>query len=399
MSRKKTRKYLLDTSGRKLLAFFLTVFVAFGTIGGCNDNGGGGPKPTPTPTATPQPTPPPPTPTPTPSPGFQTGDIIPGFVLSSMPSGSIADVRAKGTYIPNNSKWEVFFIRSLTTGFPEEDVQFDFTSPSNLYFFSIAYLDNTGAAPPISAATAVMFTQDTTAYTLGNESSGADLKAVMETPSDCSEFSGDSLVTKPNSPTVPELTLRAAFDEENVYLCVEAPDPNDVEDNLKEHWEFLGPGDTDWERKPSVANVMSSISEQTGKFDEDRIAIWFDINAEGFETTGCTSLCHEERMQSQNQDGRADLWHWKAARTNTAGFAEDQRLNPDKAKCPNNPCRQTDSFTKPIEFKNLETVDSTDLPAFMAENDPGANVFFLFDDEVPSDCPVGDCDLAVPFLP
>ncbi len=363
-----------------------------------DDDGGGGPKPTPTPTATPQPTPPPATPTP--SAGFQPGDIIPGFVLSSNPVGSIADVRARGTYTPDNSKWVVFFTRSLTTPDTEADVQFDFSSSDNLYDFSIAYLDNTGVGGPMSAASVVMSTQDTSPYSLGNESSSADLKAVNETPSDCGDFTGDSLVTTPNDPsTVPVLTIWAAYDNENVYLCVEAPDPNDVEDNLKEHWEFIGPSDTDWERKPGVKNIMSSISEETGDFDEDRIAIWWDINAELFGTLGCFSLCHDVRMQSINSDGRADLWHWKAARTDTAGFAEDQRLDPAKSKCPDNPCRQTDSFTKPIEIKNLETIDSTDLPEFMAENDPGANVFFLFDDEVPSDCPTGDCDLAVPFLP
>lgn len=359
-------------------------------IGSCdNDDGGGGGQavePTPTPTQ------PPPT-QPPPGAGFQPGDIIPGFVLFSMPEGSIGDVRTKGTYVPDNSKWVVFFTRSLTTPDTEGDVQFDFTSPASLYDFSIAYLDNTGVSGPITAAAAVMSTQDTSPYSLGNESSAADLKAVMETPTDCSEFTGDPLMTTPNDPAVvPVLTLWAAYDEENIYLCVEAPDPNDVRDDLKEHWEFLG--DSDWERKSGIKNIMSGISDETDTFDEDRIAIWFDINAQLFGTLGCFSLCHDVRMQSINPDGRADLWHWKATRTDPAGFAEDQRLDPDKTKCPDNPCRKTDTG-EGTEEKNQDG----DLPAFMADTDPGANKIFIFGDEVPSDCPVGDCDLAVPFVP
>ena len=378
--------------------FLLVAVLAFGLFtGSCNEEDGGGPQPTPTPSPTPTPTPGP-TPTPTPPPqGFQPGDIIPGFVLTSNPSGSIGDVHAKGTYTAGSGKWTVVFTRSLTTGFPEEDVQFNFTSSANLYHFSIAYLDNTGAAPPMSASAPVMLTQDITAYTLGNEASGADLEAKQETPSDCSEFTGAPLVTNPINPaSVPQLTLMAAYDGTNFYLCVEAPDPNSVEDILKQHWEFIGPDKTDWERKQGVANVMGG---EPGKFDEDRIAIWWDINAQGFETSGCFALCHDDRMRSNNTDGRADLWHWKAARTNTAGFADDQRLDPDISKCPITPCRQDDSATKKIASGNEQTVDSTKLPAFMAETDPSANALFLFEDEIPPDCSPEDCALAVPFDP
>src|SRR5262249_26887773 len=152
---------------------------------------------------------------------------------------------------------------------PDGDVQFNLTNPANLYLFSIAYLDNTGAAPPLSAATAVMATQDTTPYTLGNEASQADLRAKQETPTDCSAFTGTPLVTNPTDPAiVPHLTLRAAYDAQNFYLCVIAPDPNGVADVLKEHWEFLGPTSSDWEQKSAVENVMGG---EPGKFDEDSI--------------------------------------------------------------------------------------------------------------------------------
>ncbi len=385
---------------KRKLASFLIALLMFGFVGvqiGCD---GDGDEVVETPSPSPTPPPPPPPPPPSPDAEFQPGDIIPGFVLTRNSSGGIADVRTVSTYVPDNSTWQVLFIRALTTPDVEGDVQFDFTNPDNLYLFSIMYLDNTGVTGPISAASAVMSTQDTAPYSIGNESSAADLKAVNETPSNCSEFTGDPLVTSPNDPAVvPELTLWAAYDAVNVYLCVEAPDPNDVRDDLKQHWEFIGPGETDWERKAGIKNIMSSISDVTDMFDEDRIAIWFDINAQLFSTLGCFALCHDTRMQSINPDGRADLWHWKAARTDLPGFAEDQRLDPDISKCPDNPCRQTDTAISGIASNNIQTVDSIELPAFMAEDDPGANAFFLFEDEIPPDCPAGDCALAVPFIP
>ena len=126
---------------------------------------------------------------------FAPGDHLPGFVLSPSPGGVTPEIQAHGTYA--DGQWTIMFTRPLMTPDADGDVQFDFTNPANTYPFSIAYLDNTGAAPPLGAAAAVMSTQDTRAYTLGNASSGADLRAVQETPRDCSAFTGAPLQTSP----------------------------------------------------------------------------------------------------------------------------------------------------------------------------------------------------------
>jgi len=322
--------------------------------------------------------------------GFLPGDTLPGFVLQQRATGSIADVAARGAYV--NGQWTVMFTRSLTTLDPDADVQFDLSNATNLYAFSIAYLDNTGAAPPRSAAAAVMATQDTAPYTLGNTTSGADLQARRETPLDCSAFTGTPLVTTPANPAVvPSLTLQAAYDDANLYLCVRAPDPNGIADEQPEHWEFVGPESTDWERKPNAVNVMGGTPSA---FDEDRIALWWNINAQDFATEGCLALCHDQRMQSRNPDGRADLWHWKAGTTNLAGLAQDQGLSADPALCPEHPCRQSDGADEALAQPNVRQVDTLMLPAFMAADDPGVNVRTLFADEVPADC--FNCALAQP---
>jgi hypothetical protein len=319
---------------------------------------------------------------------FLPGDTLPGFVLQQHAAGSSADVAARGTYA--NGQWTVMLTRALTTLDPDADVQFDLSQAPHLYTFSIAYLDNTGAAPPRSAAAAVMATQDTAPYTLGNETSGADLQARWETPLDCSAFTGTPLVTTPADPTVvPALTLQAAYDEINLYLCVRLLDPNGIADEQPEHWEFLGPERTDWERKPNAVNVMGGTPNA---FDEDRIALWWNINAQDFATEGCFALCHDQRMQSRNADGRADLWHWKAGTTNRAGLAQDEGLSADPALCPEHPCRQSDRADAAMAQPNVRRVDTRMLPAFIAADDPGVSARTLFADEVPADC--FDCAFA-----
>jgi len=190
---------------------------------------------------------------------------------------------------------------------------------------------------------------------------------------------------------IPPLTLRAAYDETHLYLCVTAPDPNGVADVQKEHWAFVGPDGVDWQRRPGTVNVMGGMP---GHFDEDRIAIWWDINAQDFATEGCMALCHDQRMQSKNPDGRADLWHWQAARTNPAGFAADQALTSDP-NC-DHPCRQFDAAAQTISTRNERQVDDMTLPSFVPAQDRGASLQTLFTDVVPPVCPPEVCGLAVP---
>jgi hypothetical protein len=278
--------------------------------------------------------------------GFKAGDTIPGFVLQA-PSGSFADVRAVGTYDPVKREWTVIFTRALTTGRPDEDVQFDELLSGQTYLFSAGCLDNAVGKKE------TMEPQDSTPYKLGIEGTGADLVAVRvpRAPASASDFTGPILLTKGGEKggvKIPRIALQAAYDDENIYILARWPD--NTESVSKEQWVFDG---TTWTRTKSDVN------------DEDRIALWFDVNADEFSTKGCAALCHDIRMQTKNPDGHADLWHWKAARSNPLGYADDQKAAPERAN---------DSGVG-IAIRNEDA--SRAFPAFMAENDPGANARFL----------------------
>ncbi len=69
------------------------------------------------------------------------------------------------------------------------------------------------------------------------------------------------------------------------------------------------------------------------KGNEDRISLLFEINRiNNFATKGCAVVCHVPAGAANAKDGKfgtkstaekGDLWHWKAARSDPAGFADD----------------------------------------------------------------------------
>ena len=72
------------------------------------------------------------------------------------------------------------------------------------------------------------------------------------------------------------------------------------------------------------------------KGNEDRISLLFEISRiNNFATKGCAVVCHVPEGASNAKDGKfgttsaaqkGDLWHWKAARSDPAGFADDTWL-------------------------------------------------------------------------
>ncbi len=69
------------------------------------------------------------------------------------------------------------------------------------------------------------------------------------------------------------------------------------------------------------------------KGDEDRISMLFEIDRiNNFATKGCAIVCHVPEGATNAKDGKfgtlsavekGDLWHWKAARSDPAGYADD----------------------------------------------------------------------------
>lgn len=307
---------------------------------------------------------------------FAPGDVIPGFVLSA-PGAGRDDVRADGTW--SKGTWTVMFTRALVASDPLEDRDFSGLPGGTLYSFSLAVLDNMGGS-----FDATMTSQNFGVYTLGNEASTANLKAKSVTvapKASALDANWGEAFTKPAGVGIPgtatgaAVTLRAAHDTDRLYLLAIWNDA--TKDDLKQSWVFDG---ENWTRRSDKGNDGSwaTIDADGSQWDEDRLAIWWDISVSDFAAGGCQILCHQERMGSLTLGEKADLWHWKAARSNPMGFVDDQRLNDGTWGGVSMAGRSNDTGSG-IDSANV----TGSLPTSMSELDPGANALYLFADTVP----------------
>lgn len=108
------------------------------------------------------------------------------------------------------------------------------------------------------------------------------------------------------------VVARSIYTDESLHFLFKWQDP--TESVAKRAWKFDG----------------QSWNHLEG--DEDRIAVLFEITRiNGFATKGCAVVCHsppdlpskEWKFATQTAEEKGDLWHWKAARSNPAGYADD----------------------------------------------------------------------------
>ncbi len=125
--------------------------------------------------------------------------------------------------------------------------------------------------------------------------------------------------------------------------------------------------------RPRRARTQQQARDMAAAFaqeDEDRFALLWPIadSMPQFRTSGCATACHTEDpdrtlhdMWTNGPEERADLWHWKSARTNPAGWADDRHLThlPEPARGGG---RRADPDSSPGYARN-ETADRT-APAF-----------------------------------
>ena len=109
------------------------------------------------------------------------------------------------------------------------------------------------------------------------------------------------------------VTTKAVYTKDSVYFLFKWDDP--TLSVTKGAWKYDG-------------QKWTSI-----KSNEDRISLLFEINRiNKYATKGCTVVCHVPQGAPNPKDGKfgtssaaekGDLWHWKAARSDPAGFADD----------------------------------------------------------------------------
>ncbi len=185
-------------------------------------------------------------------------------------------------------------------------------------------------------------------------------------------------VQKGGGPTT--ATVKAAYDDNNIYFLVKWQDPTKTESINKKMWTY---------------NAADKTWKQSG--NEDRVYFLFNINATDFDT-GCAVYCHvgnpdwdvthDSRMGTNNPGEVIDVWHWKAHRTNPTNHAEDKHwvdlTQADEITYEGKQVLKTRLADDGGGFDSGNAKDG--LPKSMHKNDPGANADFLLSgDAVPFD--------------
>lgn len=179
-----------------------------------------------------------------------------------------------------------------------------------------------------------------------------------------------------------EATVRAAYDHIYVYFQVVWEDPTATESINKKTWTY----DADTETWSQSGN-------------EDRVYFLWDINTQDFEK-GCNTFCHTEweidsHMGTNNPGDILDVWHWKAARTNPLGNADDKYWTSlENAKVFYYDSGTVERTRIADEGTGFDSGNKeSGLPMYMNENDPGAdNVFLFVDEAIPFDPDAGWSD-------
>jgi len=159
--------------------------------------------------------------------------------------------------------------------------------------------------------------------------------------------------------------LKSVHTDKNIYIWATWPDR--TESINKKMW--IKRKDGSWMRSTD---------------DEDRIGfIWeIDNSMVGFSRgRGRLALCHpdpqnprKDVMSTKYTGGRADIWHWKAARTNPVGFSDDQYLDKKGRKSDSGESAYKDNKDK-----------SGYVPAFMFASDKTTSPFLLASKAKPFD--------------
>lgn len=145
-----------------------------------------------------------------------------------------------------------------------------------------------------------------------------------------------------------QVMLKAMTNNNRLYLLAQWQDPSATETVGKKKWQFSG-------------GTWSKSSE-----DEDRFYVMFDVGNNGTEGANCATMCHQPSagLMATTGGGNVDVWHWKAARTNPVGRADDKWWDGTG--------RGSDAKTGSAYSDNLQVVSMVEYPKYMHASDTTA---------------------------
>ncbi len=241
--------------------------------------------------------------------------------------------------------------------------------------FSLAISDNSGENKNGAPVLTLKFGEGTpsaTTIVAGKGTPTIDGKDVDAAWGQASQVNLSLPVNEGGGPS--KATVKAAYDDDNIYFSVKWQDPTGTQSIDKKMWTYSA-ADGTW--------------AQSG--NEDRVFFLFNIDATDFDAGGCVVYCHvdnpdwdkadDSKMGANNPGETVDVWHWKAARTNPMGHADDKHW-VDLTEATEIPSEGEILLNTRLgdEGSGFDSGNSdAGLPKFMHKNDPGANVDVLLE--------------------
>ncbi len=134
---------------------------------------------------------------------------------------------------------------------------------------------------------------------------------------------------------VSSVTLRSAYDADNIYFLAEWVDPTK---SLSRMLWYFDPATQRWAQEDEFPTFSPTGTITRGAFFEDQLGLQWNINNSviGWNSSTCYKSCHiglpdtdgSSRHFTNSPTEIIDLWHWKAVRGGTnGGFqTDDQRM-------------------------------------------------------------------------
>ena len=185
---------------------------------------------------------------------------------------------------------------------------------------------------------------------------------------------GVNFGAKPGAKGESEVTLKAAYTADTLYMLIQYKDPT----NSVRRMPYQKQADGSWKKLKDPADKGGDDNV----YYEDKWAmIWptTEATAKQFDKEGCAMACHEGQEKPYgnkytNLPGQLlDMWHMKGQRTGPLGFVDDQytddtRYDPKTAP---NAGRKGDPGPVGGEYTNVPLVDGK--PQFMGRDAKAAN--------------------------
>ncbi|MFQ6617257.1 MAG: ethylbenzene dehydrogenase-related protein [Fidelibacterota bacterium] len=107
--------------------------------------------------------------------------------------------------------------------------------------------------------------------------------------------------------------VRSAYDRDYVYFLVK--------------WDEVDNADFDAAESREKRLWTYDGSAWSSSGDEDRVFFMWEIKSiKDWDKYGCIVACHEPEMRTNSAEEVGDIWHWKASRTDPAGYLDDKHI-------------------------------------------------------------------------